>query len=323
MSAGSVLRNMLKSEKLIFTAGVYSPVQARIAEMAGLKCIYASGYSTSIGYLLKPDIGFLNLTDMVFFAGLVAKAVKSPVISDADDAYGNAVTATRTVEEFSRAGVAAIHVEDQRFPKRCGHLAGKLVLTFDEALLKLKSILRARDEVDRDLLIIARTDVLGSVGGGVEEAVRRGVAFAEAGADMVWAEFRSPDDPAAAIFAEKVLKEYPKTPLVFNYSSSFKWSRSASRLRFKDLANMGYKLVLVSMGALQAELLYVWRYLRSLAEEGEVAHWRLEEELEGTPFENLHEFVGLSRYAELERLYLPGEELKERYGEGKNYRTLR
>ncbi|MCS7145538.1 MAG: isocitrate lyase/PEP mutase family protein [Nitrososphaerota archaeon] len=314
MSAGSILRNMLKSEQLIFTAGVYSPVQARLAEMAGLKCIYLSGYSASIGYLLKPDIGFLNLTDMVFFAGLVARAVKSPVISDADDAYGNAVTATRTVEEFSRAGVAAIHIEDQRFPKRCGHLAGKLVLPFDEALLKLKSIIRARDEVAKDMLIIARTDVLGSGGGTLEEAVRRGVAFADAGADVVWAEFRSPDDSAADIFADEVLKKNPDVPLLFNYSSSFKWSKSSRRLRFRELSAKGYRIVLVSMGALQAELLSVWKYLKSLACEEEEAQWRLEAELEATPFENLHEFVGLSRYAELERLYLPGGELKERYG---------
>lgn len=314
MSAGRLLRNLLRGEGLIFTAGVYTPVQARLAELAGHNCIYVSGYSCSIGYLLRPDIGFLNLTDMVNFAGMIARAVRKPVISDADDAYGNAVTATRTVEDFARIGVAGIHVEDQRFPKRCGHLAGKLVLPFDEALLKMKSILRARDEVDSDLVIIARTDVLGSEGGTVEEAVRRGIAYADAGADVVWAEYRSPDDEAAKIFAEKVLAEHPGLPLLFNYSSSFKWSKSERKLRFKDVADMGYKLLLVSMGGLQAELVSVWRYLKGLIEELEEAHWRLESELEGTPFENLHEFAGIRRYAELERLFLPSGELRERYG---------
>jgi len=316
MSAGRLLRSLLKSKELVFTAGVYTPVQARLAEMVGLKCIYVSGYSCSIGYLLKPDIGFLNLTDMVNFAGMIARAVRAPVISDADDAYGNAVTSTRTVEEFARVGVAGIHVEDQRFPKRCGHLAGKLVLPFEEALLKLKSILNARDQVDRDFVIIARTDVLGSEGGTVEEAVRRGIAYADAGADVVWAEFRSPDDEAARVFAEKVLSEHPDTPLLFNYSSSFRWSKSRYRLRFRDIAGMGYRLLLVSMGGLQAELVHVWRYFKGLVEDMEEAHWRLESELESTPFENLHEFVGISRYAELERLYLPSSELRERYGSG-------
>lgn len=314
MSAGKRLREILKKEPLIYTAGVYTPVQAKLAEDAGLKCIYLSGYSCSIGYLLKPDIGFLNLTDMVNFAGMIVRAVEAPVISDADDAYGNAVTATRTVEEFARVGVAGIHVEDQRFPKRCGHLAGKLVLPFEEALLKMRSILRARDEVDEDLVVIARTDALDSVGGGVDEIVKRGLAYADAGADVVWAEFRSPDDEAAKIFAERMLKEYPEIPLLFNYSSSFRWSESKLKLRFRDISAMGYRLILVSMGVLQAELVSVWGYLRGLAEQMEEAHWRLEAQLKGTVFENLHEFVKLSRYAELERLFLPEKELKERYG---------
>jgi len=316
MSAGRELRRLLSGEGLILSAGVYTPVQARLSELAGLKCIYVSGYSCSLGYLLRPDIGFLNLTDMVRFVDLIVRAVRAPVVSDADDAYGNAVTATRTVEEFARIGVAGIHVEDQRFPKRCGHMAGKLVLPFDEALLKLKSILKTRDNIDRDLVVIARTDALGAPGGSIEEAVRRGIAYADAGADVVWAEFRSPDDEAAEVFAERVHREHPSTALLFNYSSSFRWSRSLRRLRFKDIEEMGYKIIIVSMGALQAELIAVWRYLRGLATGSEEAHWSLESEMVGTPFENLHEFAGLDRFAELERMYLPSRELGERYGVG-------
>ncbi len=313
MGRGVELRRLLKQERLIFTVGVYTPVQARLCELSGLKCVYVSGYSCSIGYLLKPDIGFLNLTDMVSYVRMIVSSTTLPVISDADDGYGNAVTSTRTVEEFSRTGVAAIHVEDQRFPKRCGHLPGKLTLPLEEAVLKIRSLARARDELDRDLVLIARTDVLGATGGSVEEAVKRGVAFLEAGADVTWAEFRGPDDEAAEIFAEKVQKEYPDAVLLFNYSSSFKWSASSRKLRFSEIAQMGYRIILVSMGALQAELLHVWRYMRDLAENLEEAQWRLEGELNGTPFENLHKLVDIERYMELEKNYLPSREIEERY----------
>jgi isocitrate lyase len=304
VSRGDDLRRLLGQGETVITAGVYTPVQARLCEMVGLKSVYISGYSCSIGYLLKPDIGFLNLTDMVSYARLIASATALPVISDADDGYGNAVTARRAVEEFSRAGVAGIHVEDQKFPKRCGHLPGKQILPFDEAVLKIKSLAKYRDDVDKSLVLIARTDALGAPGGTVEEAARRGVAFLEAGADAAWAEFRSPDDEAAEIFAERVHAEYPGAPLLFNYSSSFKWSQSRRRLRFTDIAKLGYKIIIVSMGALQAELLYVWSYLRDLAEKEEEAQWRLEGELMGTPFENLHRFVDIDRYMELEAQYL-------------------
>ncbi|MEM2269377.1 MAG: isocitrate lyase/PEP mutase family protein, partial [Nitrososphaerota archaeon] len=181
MDSSRELRNLLRKEEYVWTTGVYTPIQAKLLEMVGLKVAYVSGYSCSIGYLTRPDIGFLTMTEMVEFAGRVARAVRIPVISDADDGYGNAVTATRTVEEFVRAGVAAIHVEDQRFPKRCGHLAGKTVLPFQEAVLKVRSLCRTRDQVDPDFVLIARTDVLGTKGGTLEEAVRRAIAFADAG----------------------------------------------------------------------------------------------------------------------------------------------
>ncbi|MEN3047704.1 MAG: isocitrate lyase/PEP mutase family protein [Candidatus Caldarchaeales archaeon] len=313
MDRSRELRRLLRQEDYVWTTGVYTPIQAKLVEMAGLKAAYVSGYSCSIGYLVRPDIGFLTLPEMVEFAGRVARAVSIPVISDADDGYGNAVTATRTVEEFVAAGVAAIHVEDQRFPKRCGHLAGKRVIGFEEAVLKVKSLARRRDAVDPDFVLIARTDVLGTKGGTLEEAVRRAVAFRDAGADAIWAEFRRPDDELAWEFADRVRREHPDVPLVFNYSSSFRWTEAARPLRFSEIASRGYKLIIVSMGALHAEMMAVYRFARALAERQEEAQWELELQEKGLPTADHHSLVGLERYRRLEEDFLPAEQLKEMY----------
>ncbi|MCS7117412.1 MAG: isocitrate lyase/PEP mutase family protein [Thaumarchaeota archaeon] len=313
MNGSRELRRLLKTENYIWTTGVYTPIQGRLAELAGLKAVYVSGYSCSVGYLVRPDIGFLTLPEMVEFAGRVARAVRIPVISDADDGYGNAVTATRAVEEFVAAGVAAIHVEDQKFPKRCGHLAGKRVLSFEEAVLKVKSIAKRRDAVDPDFLLIARTDVLGTKGGTLDEAVRRAVAFRDAGADALWAEFRRPDDEDAWEFAERVRREHPDVPLVFNYSSSFRWTKARRPLRFSDIASRGYRLIIVSMGALHAEMMSVYRFAKALAERQEEAQWDLERQEEGLPTADHHTLVGIEGYRRIEEEFLPPDQLREMY----------
>ncbi|MCS7095299.1 MAG: isocitrate lyase/PEP mutase family protein [Thaumarchaeota archaeon] len=313
MDRSRELRRLLKQENYVWTTGVYTPIQARLVEMVGLKAVYVSGYSCSVGYLVKPDIGFLTLPEMVEFAGRVVKAVRIPVISDADDGYGNSVTATRALEEFIAAGVAAIHVEDQRFPKRCGHLAGKRVLSFEEAVLKVKSLASHRDSVDPDFLLIARTDVLGTKGGTLEEAVRRAIAFRDAGADLLWAEFRRPNDDDAWEFAERVRREYPDTPLVFNYSSSFRWTEAKKPLRFSEIASSGYKLIIVSMGALHAEMMSVYRFAKALAERQEEAQWDLEHQEKDLPTANHHAIVRIDDYRRLEERFLPVDQLKEMY----------
>src|SRR5438477_2583434 len=174
-SKGKAFRRLLQEEPYVFTGGVYSPLDAQIAEKVGIKAIYLSGYSVAManGW---PDMGFLTQTEVARIASMVASAVDVPIIADADDGYGNALSTMRTVQEFMKTGVAGIHLEDQRFPKRCGHIAGKTVVTFEEALGKYKAALAERDRLDRDFVVIARTDAYGAVGGSMEEAVWRGRA---------------------------------------------------------------------------------------------------------------------------------------------------
>ena len=135
---GRKFRQLLASEPYLFTGGVYSPLDAQIAERVGMKSIYLSGYSVAManGW---PDMGLLTMTEVTRIASMVASAVEVPVIADADDGYGNALSTLRTVQEFLKTGVAGIHLEDQRFPKRCGHIAGKTVVSREEALGKYRA----------------------------------------------------------------------------------------------------------------------------------------------------------------------------------------
>src|SRR5499427_2805788 len=191
-SMGRKFRQLLKEEPYLFTGGVYEPLGAQIAERVGLKSIYLSGYSMALhnGW---PDMGFLTQTEVARIASMVASATSLPVIADADDGYGNALSTIRTVQEFVKTGVAGIHIEDQRFPKRCGHIAGKTIVSREEALGKYRAALAERDRLDRDFVIIARTDAFGAVGGSIEEAIWRGRAYADAGVDSVWCELSSSD----------------------------------------------------------------------------------------------------------------------------------
>ena len=163
MSKGKDFRSLLQENDYIYTTGVTGALDASIAEKVGLKFVYMSGYSTSLALLAKADLGFLSSTEMVSHAAQIAGATSLPVIADADDGFGNALTVMRTVESYERAGVAGIHIEDQVAPKRCGHLAGKRVLPLEEAAGKFKAALAARQ--DPDFTIIARTDARDAEGG--------------------------------------------------------------------------------------------------------------------------------------------------------------
>src|SRR5580765_826269 len=167
-SKGKAFRQLLRDEPYLFTGGIYSPLDAQIAESAGMKSIYLSGYSVAMlnGW---PDMGLLTMTEVAKAASMVASAVEVPVIADADDGYGNALSAMRTVQEFVKTGVAGIHIEDQRFPKRCGHIAGKTIVSREEGLGKYRAALAERDRLDRDFVIIAGTDACGAAGGSMEE----------------------------------------------------------------------------------------------------------------------------------------------------------
>ena len=303
MSKGGEFRRLLKENDYVYSTGVTGALDASIAERVGLKFVYMSGYSTSLALLAKADLGFLSSTEMVSHAAQIADATTLPVIADADDGFGNALTVMRTVESYERAGVAGIHIEDQVAPKRCGHLAGKRVLPLDEAVGKFKAALAARQ--DPDFVIIARTDARDADGGTFEEAVCRGRTYASLGADMVWSEFGNPDALGEfEKFAIEVQRERPGIPLVFNYSSSLNWGRSKNRVSFSQLSDMGYKVILVSMGCVHAAMHAVWDFMADLKDNCEEAQFRLEDTVRGHPTEDHHAMGNIALYEKLTQDYV-------------------
>ena len=305
MNVCKKMRKLLEEKDYIVTPGVANPMQAMILEKAGFDWIYMTGSGTSITQFGFVDIGLLTETEMVNNARNIAKAVKIPVLADADTGYGNAINIIRTVQDYEAAGVAGIHIEDQESPKKCGHFAGKIVIPIEEAIGKIKAAVDAKK--DKNFIIIARTDAVSAVGGGLEEALKRGKEYARAGADAVFSEFPSPDIEEPRKFAEGIHKEFPNLPLFFNYSSNLKWYDSP--LTFSDIAKIGYKMIIVSKGCIRVSKHAVSEYAADLMERKEQAV----KDFQKKETENLAQFGGLSKFKELEKKYLPSEEVRKRY----------
>ena len=314
-SMGKRFRQLLRDEPYLFTAGVYSPLDAQIAERAGLKCVYMSGYSVAMlnGW---PDMGFLTMTEMAKTASMIASAVPIPIIADADDGYGNALSTMRTVHEYIKTGVAGIHIEDQQFPKRCGHIAGKTLVSREEAVGKFRAAVEERNRRDPEFVLIARTDAFGAVGGSLEEAAWRGRAYADAGVDLVWCEFSGSDRGPAIAFAEAMRKTHPHLPLAFNYSSSFKWHQDPNPFRFRELGEVGYKFIFITIFGAHAAMYGVWNAMDDLVKNEEEAQWALERMKKGHPTESHHEMARVPYFKELERRFIPGTADRYRTSDG-------
>ena len=218
MSKGKALRALFASEKIGVAPGAHDALTARVIEKAGFSAVYMTGYGQAASHLGRPDVGLLSLTEMVDRARNMAMCVDIPVIADADTGFGNAINVIRTVREYEAAGVAALQLEDQVSPKRCGHMLGREVIGRDEMVGKIKAAVDARR--DEGLMIIARTDA--RTVHGIDEALERGLAYEAAGADIIFIE--SPENEAEmALINEKIeaptlanMVEGGRTPLLGN-----------------------------------------------------------------------------------------------------------
>lgn len=313
--AGQRFRQLLRDNPYLFTAGVYSALDAQIVERVGMTSVYMSGYSVAMlnGW---PDMGFLTMTEMTKTASMIASAVRIPVIADADDGYGNALSTMRTVQEYIKTGVAGIHIEDQRFPKRCGHIAGKTILSREEAVGKFKAAVEERNRLDPEFVLIARTDAFGAVGGSLEEAIRRGRAYADAGVDLVWCEFSGSERAPAIAFAEAMRKTHPHLPLAFNYSSSFRWHQDPHPFRFRELGELGYKFIFITLFGAHAAMYGVWSAMEDLVKNEEDAQWALERMKKGHPTESHHEMARMPYWKELEQRFIPDAAHRYRASDG-------
>jgi methylisocitrate lyase len=184
MKITSLLRNLIADPEILLIPVVHDPLCARIAEQAGIKAVFSAGYSNSAAYLGKPDVSLMSLPEMVNCASRIVDAVSIPVFADGDTGYGNVTNVIRTVEQYEKAGVAGIFIEDQVFPKRCGHMEEKQVIPDNEMAAKIRAAVDAKK--DPDLVIMARTDAIAV--DGIDEAIRRANLYCEAGADLLFVE---------------------------------------------------------------------------------------------------------------------------------------
>jgi isocitrate lyase len=301
--AGKELRRLFDERDVVFAPGLYHALDARLAEMAGLDMVYMSGYSTVLGQFGFPDLEMVTMTEMVENAKRIVEATNLPVVADCDTGYGGVHNVRRAVREYEKAGVAAVHIEDQTTPKRCGHIAGKQVVSREQARSRFEAAVDARQS--EDTIIIARTDAYGSANGDWEEHVARGRLFADVGVDLVWPEMPDPSREDAVRYAEELAETHPDVGLAFNYSSSFAWAEEEDPLTFEELGDLGYDYVFTTLYALHAGAREAYDRMADVAERGAPAQWDLQKEYLGHPTESHHELSFVSRYQDIEGQFDP------------------
>lgn len=289
MKKTTMLRHLLEGPQILMAPGAYDGLSARLIEQAGFKAAYMTGAGVTASLLGQPDVGLLTMTEMVEQAARIASAIDIPVICDADTGYGNAINVMRTVRQFESAGVAAIHLEDQVTPKRCGHFEGKQVIPKAEMAGKIEAAVEARR--DPDFVIIARTDARAV--NGLEDAMARGRAYAKAGADIIFLEAPQSKEElrqVARAFDVPSMANMPeggKTPLV-----------SA-----RELEEMGFRLVIFPGSLYRAAVPVMQEVLRTIAAEGTTKPF-LERMLS---FEGRSQLLGLPAIQALEEKFLHRE----------------
>ncbi|HEX3998707.1 MAG TPA: methylisocitrate lyase [Pirellulales bacterium] len=288
LSPGSRLRQAVV-DATIQVPGAFDALVARLAEQSGYDAVYLSGAAFSAGTLAMPDVGLFTLTELAEQTARLARSVAIPVIVDADTGFGEAIHVERTVRELESAGAAAIQIEDQHWPKRCGHLSGKTLIEPAEMCAKLRAAAAARQ--DSDLVLIARTDARGV--SSLEDAIYRSQAYLAAGADWIFPEALAGRDEFAR-FADEV-----DAPLVANMTEFGK----SPLLPLEELAGLGYAVVLYPVTMLRVAMKAVEAALAVLADEGTQSG--LLDLMQNR--EELYELLEYSDYEQRDRRYFGGE----------------
>jgi methylisocitrate lyase len=239
--------------------GVPNAAMARQVAQAGFDAVYVSGAGLANATAGLPDIGLLTLTEVALLAGYIARAVKIPAVVDADTGFGGPENVARTIAELERADLAGCHIEDQEFPKRCGHLPGKSIVDLDEMVEKIRAAVGSRR--DKDFLIMARTDARGVED--FDHAVKRAQAYVEAGADAIF-----PEALQSAEEFRDFAKEF-KVPLLANMTEFGK----SQLLSFQELSDFGYRMVICPMSAFRVSMKASEEFLRDLKKRGTQAGW--------------------------------------------------
>jgi len=278
---------LLLRDEFVLAPGIYDALSGLIAEQSGAKAVYLSGASIAYTRFGRSDIGLVSVSEVYDTLAAITDRIAIPVIVDADTGYGNALNVHRTVRNFERAGACAIQLEDQSFPKRCGHLADKRLVTQSEMVGKIKAALDARQ--DDNTLIIARTDARAV--DGFEAALARGAAFKEAGADILFIEA-----PQSLEEMQKITTTFAADiPLLANMVEGGKTPiRTAN-----DLEQLGYKMAIFPGGAVRAIALHLQAYYQGLLKEGN--NEAFSEKMHD--FNSLNEVIGTKELLELGKKY--------------------
>jgi 2,3-dimethylmalate lyase len=258
MRATTKLRQMLQEPGIIAAPGAYDCLTAKIIQQAGFPAVYMTGAGTSVARLGYPDLALATASEMIANAAEIAAAVNVPVIADADTGYGGVLNIQRTIRQYERAGVAAVHVEDQEFPKRCGHLDNKRVVPVSDMTQKIRAAVDAR--TDEDFVIIVRTDALAVTGW--DDTIRRCEEYVMAGADALFIEaLQTPEE------AQQVTQIF-NLPLLYNFVETGK----SPLIPTQELERLGFKLVIFPVSALLTVCNTVANLMRELKQHGTTSH---------------------------------------------------
>ena len=279
------LKSMLKSKKPLVIPGVYDALGAKIAQKVGFDAMFQTGYGTSATLFGMPDFGFVGAAETVDNARRICRAVSVPVIVDADTGYGNALSVWKLVKELESAGAAGIFLEDQKWPKRCGHMQGKEIVPQEEYTEKLSAAIDARE--NKDFIIVARTDARATEG--LDAAIERGKQNKKTGADAVFVEApRSLDE------MKRIGKEI-NAPLVANMIEGGATPLSSA----ETLNKMGFKIILYPLSVLYANTFATMNILKELKKSGETTKYKQKV----VNFDQFNDLVELAKFRKMEKKY--------------------
>lgn len=285
MKNRSLREQLEEKNRIIVLPGVFDALSARIAEQVGFSAMFQTGYGSSAALLGMPDFGFLNAGETVDNARRIIRAVNVPVLVDADTGYGNPLNVWRLVRDLESLGAAGIFLEDQVWPKRCGHMTGKDVILKDDYLPKLKAAVEARHS--KDFVIVARTDARAPIG--LEEAIERGKAYKKAGADVIFVEA-----PRSVAELKKVADEID-APLVANMIED----GVTPNLPAKELLKLGYRIAVFPLSGLYSATYAMREVFEELKKTGATKRTRNMM----VTFKDFNKFVDLQKYMGLEKRY--------------------
>jgi 2-methylisocitrate lyase-like PEP mutase family enzyme len=302
-SAAARLRALIDAPEILVMPGVFDGFSNRLVEASGFSAAFISGAGISEGRLGEPDVGIMGLEENVAGCRVLAATTSLPLIADGDTGYGNAVNAYYTVRAFERAGVAGVMLEDQAWPKRCGHMAGKELIPAEEMVQKIRAAVDARS--DPDFIIKARTDAAGPYG--IDEAIRRANLYAGAGADLLFAD---------AVLSTGEIEKFTKSvgkPVSVNMGFGIRSRSTTPLLSAKDLQDLGVAAMIVPRMLTSAAVMGMKQALAAF--QGSLQTGKAVDRPDlVVSFEELNELLGLNKLQQLEREYLTEGQLEAKYG---------